>query len=149
MGELHLRVRRAAVRDFEVVTQLLAELGRPAPAAEARGQVRGTYERHLARPEIASLVAEVEGAVVGFCSLEFRDRLNHATPEAWIPDLIVTHGSRRRGVARALLDAAFREAADRKAHRITLESGHQRTEAHLLYIAAGMTDAGKFFTRAL
>ncbi len=141
-----VRVRRATVPDFESVAQLLGELGRPAPTAENRGALRGTFERHLARPGCASLVAERDGRVVGFMSIEFRDRLNWATPEAWIPDLIVTEPARGLGVGRALLDAGFREAVERKAHRVTLESGYNRQRAHAVYLAAGMTEAGKYFT---
>lgn len=146
VNRVGVRVRRATVADFEGVAQLLAELGRPAITPENRGTTRGTWERHLARVETASIVAEQEGRIVGFLSLEFRDRLNHASPEAWIPDFIVTERARGQGIGRALLEAAFREATDRKAHRVTLESGHHRARAHGVYLAAGMTDAGKCFT---
>lgn len=143
-----MRVRRATVRDFEAVSALLAELGRPVVTPDARGALQGVYERHLARPEVASLLAEVEQRVIAFVSIEFRERLNHGTLEAWIPDLIVTETERGKGVGRALLDAAFREARDRKAHRVSADAGNHRQDAQRMYAAAGMLDTGRYFVKA-
>lgn len=142
------RIRRATVRDFEAVSALLAELGRPVVTPDARGALQGVYERHLARPEVSSLVAEIDQKVVGYLSLEFRERLNHATLEAWIPDLIVTEASRGRGVGRGLLEAAFREARDRKAHRVSADAGNHREAAQRAYVAAGMVDTGRYFVKS-
>ena len=57
-------------------------------------------------------MAEDDGEVIGFCSLHFRERLNYPTPDAWVPDLIVTERARRRGAARLLLEEAERRARD-------------------------------------
>jgi len=46
--------------------------------------------------------------VVGFIDLEFRQRLNFSTPQAWVPDLVVTETSRSRGAGKALREAAFK-----------------------------------------
>lgn len=139
-------IRRAVVGDFDAVTRLLTELGRAAPTPENRGRLLGVWENHLARPETSSMLALVGNDVVGFCSLEFRERLNYPTPEAWIPDLIVTESQRGRNVGRALLEAAMDEASRRGAHRLILDSEHHRTRAHEFYLHAGMTDSGHFFT---
>lgn len=135
------------MKDFEAVSALLAELGRPVITPDARGALQGVYERHLARPEVASLVAEIEQRVVGYLTLEFRERLNHGTFEAWIPDLIVTEAARGKGVARALVDAALREARDRKAHRVSADAGNHREAAIALYHAVGMVEAGRYFVK--
>ena len=52
-------------------------------------------------------------------------------------------------MARALLEAAERAALDRDCWDLTLESGYQRTEAHLVYTNFGMRDAGKYFRKLL
>jgi ribosomal protein S18 acetylase RimI-like enzyme len=75
----------------------------------------------------------------------FRPRLDWTTLEAWIPDLYVDPGFRRRGAARALLDACVEEARERKCHRLVLESGHERTEAHQLYEAYGFVHSGRAY----
>ena len=134
--------------DFDAVTRLLAELGRPTPTEEKLPALRRTYSQHVARPDTASMLARLEGAPVGFISLEFRERYFMSTPQAWIPDLIVAEAARGRRIGAALLDAAFVEALRRGAYAAVLESGHQRSVAHRLYIGAGMTDLGSYLTLA-
>jgi ribosomal-protein-alanine N-acetyltransferase len=106
---------------------------------------RQVYERHVGRPDTASLVAEVDGRVIGFMSLEFRERLNRTTPQAWIPDLIVTETHRGIRAGRALLLRGFELARERGCWSVTLESGSERAVAHQLYLSAGMQDLGKYF----
>ncbi len=146
---MECRIRPATAHDFAAVARLLAELGRPTLTAETEGSAHAVYSRHLARKDTASLVAECDGVVVGFLSLEFRDRLNQVRPQAWIPDLIVTPSYRRHGIGQALLDAAFARARERGCWGITLESGSHRKDAHRLYLRVGMEDAGKFFNYPL
>jgi len=130
--------------DFDAVTRLLAELGRPAPPEERMPAVRRTYAGHVARPDTGSLLALADGEPVGFVSLELRQPFFTLAPQGWIPDLIVTDAARGRGIGAALLDAALAEALRRGAYAAALESGAQRAVAHRLYLAAGMTDVGVF-----
>lgn len=132
--------------DFEAVTRLLAELGRPAPVEERLPALRRTYAEHVARPTTGSRLALLDGRPVGFVSLELRQPFFTTAPQAWIPDLIVTEAARGRTIGAALLDAALAEAAGRGAYAAALESGHHRSAAHRLYAAAGMADVGSFFT---
>lgn len=143
-------IRSAQPDDFGDVTRLLERLGRPSVTPRNRGAVKDVYNGQLNDPTTSHLVAVTgRDRVIGFCSLHFRSRLNHDTPQAWIPDLIVDEGERGRGVARALLAEAERRARERGCHDLTLESSYQRAEAHLLYVGAGMTDAGKSFLKSL
>lgn len=142
-------MRGAEPRDFADVTALLEELGRAVVTPATREAARAVYESQLAAADTAHLVAQDGEAVVAFCSLHFRSRLNHPRPDAWIPDLVVTAGARRRGFARALLGEAEREARARGCRELMLESGYERREAHALYAAFGMTDLGKYFGKSL
>jgi GNAT superfamily N-acetyltransferase len=144
-----MTVRAAQETDFARVTELLEELGRARVTHDSYGQARQVYLDQLADPDAAHLVALDGGVVIGFCSLHFRMRLNQTTPEAWIPDLFVDPAARGRGAAKALLIEAERLAAERGCHQLVLESGHQRSEAHLLYSAAGMKEVGKSFWKPL
>jgi GNAT superfamily N-acetyltransferase len=132
--------------DFEATTRLLAELGRPAPSDEKLPALRRTYDLHVGRDDTGSMLALLDGAPVGFVSLEFRQPFFTARPQAWIPDLIVTEAARGRDIGAALLDAAFAEAQARGAYAAALESGDHRLVAHQLYLAAGMSDVGSFYT---
>jgi PhnO protein len=140
-----LVVRRVEPRDFDAVSALLAELGRPAPTPETADALRETFQEHLADPNVESLVAERGGDLIGFCSLLLRPRLNFATLEAWIPDLVVTEREHGTGVAVALFGRALEIARARRCHRFTLESGYHRLRAHRFYEREGMKDLGKYF----
>jgi GNAT superfamily N-acetyltransferase len=145
-----MRVRDAEPQDFDAVTHLLELLGRAEVTDATRDRCREIYAGQMSDPAAKHLIAENgDGEVVGFCSLHFRNRLNHATAQAWIPDLFVLDSARRQGVARALLEEAEGAAIERGCWDLTLESAYQRTEAHLLYANFGMRDAGKYFRKLL
>ena len=144
-GRPAVTIRLAEPGDFEAITRLLEELGRPAVPAEAEAAARAVFLRHIQCPDTASLVAELDGRIVGFMSLEFRDRLNHLRPQAWIPDLIVTASARGLGIGKALLQRGFELARERNCWSVTVESGYHRRVAHQLYRAAGMRDEGLYF----
>ena len=130
--------------DFEAVTRLLAELGRPAPVDGRLPALHRTYRQHVGRSDTGTLLATLDGLPVGAVSLEFRQPFFTLAPQAWIPDLVVSESARGRGIGAALLDGAFADAVRRGAYAAALESGHQRTVAHRLYEAAGMSDVGTF-----
>ncbi len=134
--------------DFEGVTRLLAELGRPTPSEERLAALRRTYSQHVSNADVGSMLALLDGRPVGFISLEFRHPFFTTAPQAWIPDLVVTESARGRDIGAALLNAAFTESLHRGAYAAVLESGDQRLVAHRLYAAAGMSDVGSFHTLA-
>ncbi|HET8648034.1 MAG TPA: GNAT family N-acetyltransferase, partial [Vicinamibacteria bacterium] len=95
-----MTVRPAQETDFARVTELLEALGRAKVRHDEYAAARDVYVSQLRDRDAAHLVAVVGGAVVGFCSLHFRMRLNHTTPQAWIPDLFVDPAARGGGVAK-------------------------------------------------
>jgi aminoglycoside 6'-N-acetyltransferase I len=129
-------VRHAREQDVDEVLELVAALGRPAVAADPRPQQAGVLA-HLAHPDGTIFVVDGDRELAGCASLWIRPRLCWTTPEAWLPDLYVRPAYRRRGVARALLDACAAEATRRGCHELRLESGTSRVEAHALYEAYG------------
>jgi ribosomal protein S18 acetylase RimI-like enzyme len=110
---------------------------------------RQVFLDHLAFDDLALLVAEEEGALVGIASLWIRPRLNWTVPEAWIADLYVDPGVRRRGVGGALVSACVHEARRRGCHRVVLESAHHREDAHAFYEAAGFAHSGRRYELTL
>lgn len=144
-----LFIRRIEPEDFAGVTKLLAELGRPRATPETIEAMRHTFYCHVAALDVESLVAGKGDDLVGFCSLHLRERLNFATREAWIPDLIVTEREHGQGVAVALFSRAIEIAKTRGCHRLTLESGYHRVRAHRFYERVGMSDLGKYFVMEL
>lgn len=138
-------IRLMEADDFEPVTRLLGELGVPVPAEERLDAVRRTFLDHLRRADTASRVAVRDGSVVGVGTLELREPFFTLTPQAWIPEFVVTDAFRGQGIGAALLDAVLADAASRSAYAAVLESGPQRESAHRLYEAAGFVDVGSFY----
>ena len=141
-------VRRAETRDTDAVLALLEGLGRPEVAEDASGQ-RAVFVDHLGYDDATVFVAEQDGVVAGVASLWLRPRLNWVTLEAWVPDLFVDPAYRRLGLGRALLEACAAEARRKGCHRLSLDSGHQRAEAHLLYEDLGFVHAGRHYVLTL
>ena len=129
-------VREAERRDADRVLKLMEDLTRPAVAEDPQPQ-REVFFEHLERDDCRIYVAELDGELAGAVSLWIQARLNWTTPQGWIPDLYVDEAYRRRGAARALLDACAEECRRLGCHVLTLESGHQRAEAHQLYESYG------------
>jgi len=138
-------VRHITTEDYPAVSALLAELGRPTATPETEAGIRAVFARLVTDANSAAMLAEVGEQPVGFCSLHFRDRFNHPTPEAWIPDLVVTEAARGTGAGKALLQAAIAEARARGCHSLVLESGYSRQVAHRFYAMQGLADKGKYF----
>lgn len=143
-------IRAARGDDFDAVTALLEGLGRPQIDDDSREDARAVYRMQVLDPNTHHMVVESPaGEIVAFCSLHYRTRLNHASEEAWIPDLYVAEHARNRGIGRALLEEAERRAIARGCWHLTLESGHQRAEAHALYRNFRMRDSGRQFSKLL
>jgi ribosomal protein S18 acetylase RimI-like enzyme len=141
-------VRDAEPRDADDVLRLMEELTRP-PVADDAGPQRDVFLGHLDDPDCRIYVAELDGQVAGAVSLWIQPRLNWTTPQGWIPDLYVDPAFRRRGAARALLDACAAECRRRGCHVLVLESGHHRSEAHQLYEAYGFEHHARAYTLKL
>ncbi|MGH2661207.1 MAG: GNAT family N-acetyltransferase [Actinomycetota bacterium] len=145
-----MHVREARPEDWPHVAVLLAELGRPdVLGTPEETAARELFLRYLERPDATALVAEGDGRVVGFLDLEFRTRLNFDTPQAWIPDLIVSELQRSEGIGAALLHRAEELARDRGCWGMALESANWRERAHAFYEREGWQDSGKSFFKSL
>lgn len=124
-------LRRAEIRDREIVTSFVHAALRGhgiEPHAEGDRDV-GELGAH---PEKDELVAELDGAVVGIVILEPRD-----AAEGWVSKLFVSRDCRRRGVGRALLEAAIVRARERGWVALGLRTRTVFREAIALYERAG------------
>ncbi len=145
-----IQVREAVPADWPAVEALLAELGRP----DVRGSVdeaehAARFESYLSRTDAVALLAELDGQIVGFVDVEFRRRLNFATLQAWIPDLIVLERARGRRVGAALLARAEELSRERGCWGMTLESATWRTDAHRFYEREEWRNTAHSFSKPL
>jgi GNAT superfamily N-acetyltransferase len=143
-------VRPARIEDWPAVAGLLVELGRDvSPSAVRNPSYRILFGGHLAKREARTLVAEEGGRVVGFLDMEFRQRLGHPRPQAWVNDLVVTESMRGRGIGHALLAQAEALAIKRGCFRMSLETARWRERTHTFYKGEGWTDNGTWFVKLL
>ena len=144
-------IRGATVQDWPQVAELLVELGRDvSPSAVSNPSYVIRFGGHLALRESRTLVAEgPKGRLLGFVDLEFRQRLGHPRPQAWVNDLVVTEPKRGHGIGAALLARAEDLARKRGCFRMTLETAGWRDATHRFYEREGWTDNGKWFVKLL
>jgi GNAT superfamily N-acetyltransferase len=144
-----VNLRPARLADGDAITSLLSEFGaQRTPPAERMDAVLRIFTEQLRRVDAGggrTVVAELDGAVVGACSVEWRDPFWIDERHAWLPDLMVTERARGRGIGRALLADAVAAAAAQTATQLTLESGLARTAAHGLYRSTGFAEAGRTY----
>ncbi len=150
MGLAHV-IRRATVDDWPQVAALLVELGRDvSPSAASNPSFVIRFGGHLALRESRTLVAEVPaGDVIGFLDMEFRQRLGHPRPQAWVNDLVVTESARGKGIGSSLLAEAETLARKRGCFRMSLETSAWREATHRFYRREGWTDNGTWFVKLL
>ncbi len=143
-------IREAHVKDWPDVAGLLVELGRDVPPSSTTNPSHLIhFGGHLAQKETVTLVAQAGGAVIGFLDMQFRQRLGHHRPHAWVNDLVVTESERGRGVGRELLARAEELARRRGCFRMSLETAGWRERTHAFYEREGWLDNGKWFIKLL
>jgi GNAT superfamily N-acetyltransferase len=90
-------------------------------------------DRLIAADDATMLVADVDGEVVGICSIYLDVSSVRFGQRAWVEDLAVHPGHRSAGHGKALLDAAKDWARSRGATHLELDSGEARADAHRFY----------------
>ncbi len=109
------------------------------------GPHREPFEALVNDVDAAPFLATADGEPAGLVVFRFRRRLNHATFEGWISDLVVREAHRGKGIGRALVAAVIAEWRLRGSHRLELEVSYDRTVARALYESAGFVEQGKYF----
>jgi GNAT superfamily N-acetyltransferase len=140
-------IRRATGDDVDAATRLVAELGaHRSPVPDRMEAVGRAYRQLVARPTDRTLLAHLDGAPAGICTLELRGSLRDGGVQAWLPELVVTEPARDRGIGTALLRAALAEAAEAGARAAVAECGARRPTARHLFDVMGFRPAGSTFT---
>ena len=151
MNDAGLVLRDATARDSEAIAALHADSWRrnyrgAFPDAYLDGEVfadrRAVWTERLREPraEAFTVVAEIDGLVVGFAHtiLDADEELG-----ALVDNLHVTHDRKREGIgARLMADSARRVAACRPGSGLYLEVLEQNTAAQAFYEARGGTRVG-------
>src|SRR5206468_8826995 len=93
----------------------------------------------LEEPSVIVLVAEQDGAVIGYvyAGVEGRDYMSLRGPAGVLYDIVVDPSHRGRGVGRLLLDATLAALAARGAPRVVLSTAERNEPAQRLFARAG------------
>ena len=113
---------------------LLVELGRGVAEGTAEDPThRIQFGGHLRQIGSVTLVAELDGEVVGMLDMEYHQRLGDHRPQARINDLVVTESARGRGVGTAPPRQAEDLARKRGCFRMALVTAEWREATHRFY----------------
>ena len=140
-------IRRADHRDLERLVALWIDLTEhhvgidPAYElrADAEDEARRLLEAQLRQRETAVFVHEASGRLAGFCSV----RIGRAPPiyrevaRAEITDLAVCREQRRRGIGRALAEAALAWVRERGVSRVEVRAAARNAEGQRFWRALG------------
>jgi GNAT superfamily N-acetyltransferase len=79
------------------------------------------------------LVADLDGAIAGICTVYYDIDSVRFGRRAWVEDLAVDPERRSQGIGKALLDAAKDWGRERGASHLELDSAVVRADAHRFY----------------
>ena len=132
MTDPTLTIRPATAADADAIASLFTDEGYPAGPSDIVERLTRFASAHS-----QVLVAEHEGAVLGFIAIHAMPRFEHDDRIVRILALVVDAGARERGVGRTLMAEAERIGAELGAAFIEITAGHHRPEARRLYESAG------------
>lgn len=152
-------IRAAAPRDLDRIaalwTALAAHHGRLDPLFRQRtgsgATLRALLAAQLRDPDAALFVCDLDGDLVGFCGV----RIDQGPPifeevtRVEITDLGVREALRRRGIGRALCDAALAWAAERGQRRVEVRVAVGNVEGQGFWRALGFRDLMDVLQRRL
>ena len=132
MTETEPTIRRATVDDAEAIATLFTDEGYPAGPSDIVERLGRFASDHS-----QVLVAEQDGAVLGFVALHALPRFEHDDRIVRILALVVDAGARERGLGRALIAEAERVGSSLGAAFTEITAAHHRPEARRLYESLG------------
>jgi GNAT superfamily N-acetyltransferase len=132
-------IRAAHAGDAVALAELCTQLGYPTtPDA-----VPPRLARLDADAEVRTLVATIDGMVIGLATVHIRYSINHEAPLGQLTLLVVDERVRAQGVGRALVGAAEAWARERACKRFVVTTALRRADAHAFYERLGFNHTGR------
>ncbi len=132
MTDSVVTIRPARTGDAEAIAALFTDEGYPAGPSDIVERLA-----RFASDYSQVLVAEHEGAILGFLALHALPRFEHDDRIVRVLALVVDAGARERGVGRGLMAEAERIATELGAAFIEVTAGRHRPDAQHLYESIG------------
>lgn len=142
-----MRIRMATIKDFEKVLSLLLQLW---PSREINvAAIKDAFARGLDSQNDTYFCAEMDGSIIGFCSLTINNSLWQESSIGYIGELVVDTSFRGQGVGTDLLEVAMDAAKDKGCKRIELDAAFHRNDAHNFYEGLGFEKRAYRFSKEL
>ena len=125
-------LRPAEPSDAEAIATLFTDEGYPSGPSDIVSRLERFGSAHS-----RVVVAEHDGALLGFIALHAMPRFEHDDRIVRILALVVDAGARERGVGRTLMAEAERVGRELGAAFVEVTAGHHRPEARHLYESIG------------
>lgn len=141
-----LTIRPAVPTDAPFLSQLLDQLGYPAPASEIPARLDAVARL----PRAAAFVAtNGYGEVVGLITAHLFPSIHDNEPVAWLTTLVVLEDARGAGIGSSLVKHVEKWATQNGARRLSVTSGIQREETHAFYEKLDYERTGLRFSKRL
>ena len=142
-------IRKAQPKDAHTVAELMAELWPKTPAGEFAGM-----ETVLAEMDGAVFLCETEGRAAGFAECSLRHDYVEGTrtsPVGYLEGIYVREADRHRGIARRLLEACEKWAAEQGCREFASDCELTNTESQAFHQAVGFREVNRIvaYTRKL
>lgn len=125
-------LRPAEAGDAPAIAALFTDEGYPAGPSDIVGRLQ-----RFDSPASRVVIAEHEGAILGFIAVHAMARFEHDDSILRILALVVDAGARERGVGRTLMAEAERIGRELGAAFVEITAAHHRPEARHLYESLG------------
>lgn len=141
-------IRRMEQKDFGAVHRLMEQLhglhvqNRPDVYRDADPLSENEFSTLVEDTGKIGLVAELDGAVAGFCDAVMKqpqDPLLQPVKTAYLDDICVDEACRHRGVGKALMQAMEKAAREEGAETLSLTVWSFNRNAAVFYGAMGMS----------
>jgi len=144
LPEGEVTIRNAEADDSRALADLIRELGFAAEPAEIAARLG-----HPDQASQMSLIAEKDGEIVGCATLDVMQVLHRPHAVGRISMLIVAQNIRRRGVGRALVEAAKERLEKAGCGLLEVTSNMDLKQAHAFYESLGFERTSFRFVKAL
>ena len=129
-------IRRPGPGDAAALLALVSALNRDQGDLDLLTETQ-LHDDIIANPMMIAMVAELDGALVGYATAHATYETGHAERGLYVGDLYVAPAHRRQGIARALLAAVARAGLARGARHLWLTAKATNTAAHAFYRRLG------------
>lgn len=128
-----MHLRQAELSDAEEIAQLVETLGYSANTE----QMTGRLSQILLHPDYRTVVATLDGRVVGLIGLQLAFSYEKSGKYVRILVLVADPTNGQKGIGTALVAEAEKFAKDTGAHMLVANSGLLRDAAHNFYTGRG------------